>query len=57
VLGTANGSKHPTGLSKVGFEREGVLRDSVRYDHGYDDIMMMAMLEDEYQARRGHPRP
>ena len=57
MLGTANGSKHPTGLSKVGFEREGVLRDSVRYDHGYDDIMMMAMLEDEYQARRGHPRP
>ena len=33
-----------------GFVEEGRLRDSVRTDDGYDSLIVMSMLEHEYQA-------
>lgn len=37
---------------KVGFKREGVQRDALYYNHAYYDSILMAILEDEYRARR-----
>lgn len=34
-----------------GFVEEGRLRESVRVDDGYDTLVVMAMLDSEYQAR------
>jgi RimJ/RimL family protein N-acetyltransferase len=33
-----------------GFVEEGRLRDSVKTDEGYDSLILMSMLEDEYAA-------
>ena len=33
-----------------GFVEEGRLRESVRTDHGYDALVVMAMLEQEHAA-------
>ncbi|HJV97044.1 MAG TPA: GNAT family protein [Albitalea sp.] len=35
-----------------GFVEEGRLRDSVKVGDGYDSLIVMSMLEDEYRARR-----
>jgi diamine N-acetyltransferase len=35
-----------------GFIVEGTLREAVRLDEGYDSLVVMAMLEGEYAARR-----
>lgn len=35
---------------KVGFRREGVLRDAVRDGEGYADDILMAILEEEWRA-------
>lgn len=35
---------------KVGFKREGVLRDAHYYNHDYYDVVMMSILEDEYRS-------
>jgi diamine N-acetyltransferase len=37
---------------KVGFRREGVLRDGYFCDHRYHDFVMMSILEDEYRVLR-----
>ncbi len=37
---------------KAGFKKEGVLRQAWRFEHGYYDVVIMSMLEDEYRARR-----
>ncbi|WP_370541814.1 GNAT family N-acetyltransferase [Alicyclobacillus sp. SO9] len=37
---------------KVGFKREGVLRDAHYYNNTYYDTIIMSILEDEY--RSGH---
>lgn len=34
-----------------GFVEEGRLRESVLTDHGYESLIVMSMLEDEYRAR------
>lgn len=36
-----------------GFVVEGTLRDAVRGDGGWDDLVVMGMLEDEYRRRQG----
>lgn len=36
---------------RLGFQREGVMREAWRFDHGYYDIIM-AILEDDYRALR-----
>jgi RimJ/RimL family protein N-acetyltransferase len=38
--------------AKEGFVREGVLREAVRLPDGYDSLVVMSMLADEYAARR-----
>ena len=42
---------------KLGFQREGVMREAWRFDHGYYDIIIMAILEDDYRALRQQARP
>ena len=37
---------------RLGFTREGVLRGDGRGTHGYYDLVMYSMLEDEWRARR-----
>lgn len=37
---------------RLGFTREGVLRGDGRGTHGYYDLVMFSMLEDEWRARR-----
>ncbi|MEW6718044.1 MAG: GNAT family protein [Chloroflexota bacterium] len=36
---------------KAGFVREGVQRDGYYSNHGYQDFVMMSILEDEFRAR------
>jgi RimJ/RimL family protein N-acetyltransferase len=36
---------------KLGFQREGVQREALYYNHQYHDSILMSMLEDEYRAR------
>ncbi|GAB4194144.1 MAG: GNAT family protein [Roseiflexaceae bacterium] len=38
---------------KLGFKREGVLRDVILLDGVYHDAIVMSMLEDEYRALEG----
>ncbi|MCY0870611.1 MAG: GNAT family protein [Firmicutes bacterium] len=38
---------------KVGFKREGVLRDAHYYNNAYYDTIIMSILEDEYQSLHG----
>ncbi|WP_278739257.1 GNAT family N-acetyltransferase, partial [Paenibacillus macerans] len=35
---------------KIGFRREGVLRDELFMDGGFHDSILMSMLEDEFRA-------
>ena len=42
---------------KVGFVQEGVRRDALRFDGGWVDSVLMAVLEDEWRQHRGHARP
>lgn len=35
---------------KIGFHREGVLRDELFMDGGFHDLILMSMLEDEFRA-------
>jgi RimJ/RimL family protein N-acetyltransferase len=35
---------------KVGFKREGVERDGYYFNHAYQDIVRMSILEDEFRA-------
>lgn len=37
---------------KVGFQREGVLRDALYYDGQFHDAIMMSILEDEWRAQQ-----
>ncbi len=37
---------------RLGFRQEGVLRGVVRHDHGFDDWVVYAMLEDEWGRSR-----
>lgn len=37
---------------KMGFRREGVMRDGYFCNHAYHDVIMMSMLEDEYRAKQ-----
>ncbi len=34
---------------KLGFKKEGVLRDYLFYNHRYYDLILMSILEDEYR--------
>lgn len=36
---------------KMGFQREGVQRDALYYNHAYHDSIMMSILEHEYRNR------
>ncbi|WP_366347714.1 GNAT family protein [Paenibacillus amylolyticus] len=36
---------------KLGFQREGVKRDALFYNHQYHDAIQMSMLEDEFRQR------
>nr|WP_145404583.1 GNAT family protein [Paenibacillus xylanexedens] len=36
---------------KLGFQREGVKRDALYYNHEYHDAILMSMLEDEFRQR------
>ncbi|TCP58165.1 RimJ/RimL family protein N-acetyltransferase [Tumebacillus sp. BK434] len=36
---------------KVGFKREGVMRDAWYYDHKWVDVIIMSILEDEFRAK------
>ncbi|MET3207309.1 UNVERIFIED_CONTAM: RimJ/RimL family protein N-acetyltransferase [Paenibacillus sp. PvR008] len=36
---------------KIGFQREGVQRDALFYNHQYHDSILMSMLSSEYRAR------
>ncbi|PZT55259.1 GNAT family N-acetyltransferase [Paenibacillus silvae] len=36
---------------KLGFQREGVKRDVLYYNHEYHDAILMSMLEDEFRQR------
>ena len=38
---------------KVGFRKEGVLREYLYFDHKYYDLVMMSILEHEYRAKYG----
>lgn len=40
---------------KIGFRREGVLRDGYYHAHRFSDFVMLSLLEDEYRTRRGLP--
>ena len=40
---------------KVGFVREGVRRDALRFDGAWVDSVVMGMLEAEWREHRGHP--
>jgi RimJ/RimL family protein N-acetyltransferase len=42
---------------KLGFQREGVQRDALYYDHRYHDSIIMSMLEDEYRAKYKNQTP
>ncbi len=37
---------------RMGFQREGVMRDGYFCNHAYHDVIMMSILEDEYRAGR-----
>lgn len=41
---------------KVGFKREGVLRDAHYYDSAYYDTIIMSILEDDYRSLRNQTR-
>jgi RimJ/RimL family protein N-acetyltransferase len=41
---------------KVGFVREGVRRDALRFDGQWVDSILMAVLDHEWAAHRGHPK-
>jgi RimJ/RimL family protein N-acetyltransferase len=41
---------------RVGFVREGVLREHVRRDDGVYDVVVLSMLAEEWQARHGRRR-
>lgn len=36
---------------KLGFQREGVQRQALYYNHAYHDSILMSMLEEEYRAK------
>nr|WP_231558770.1 GNAT family protein [Brevibacillus thermoruber] len=36
---------------KLGFQREGVQREALYYNHQYHDSIIMSILEDEYRAK------
>lgn len=36
---------------KIGFQKEGVLRDAVYFDHQYYDLITMSILEDEFRKK------
>lgn len=36
---------------KIGFQREGVQRQALYYNHAYHDSILMSMLADEYRAK------
>lgn len=36
---------------KVGFQKEGVMRDALYYDHKWTDVFIMSMLEEEFRAK------
>jgi RimJ/RimL family protein N-acetyltransferase len=40
---------------KVGFVREGVLRDALRWDGEWHDAIVMSVLASDWSAHRGHP--
>ncbi|MFC4589552.1 GNAT family N-acetyltransferase [Sphaerisporangium corydalis] len=40
---------------KVGFVREGVLRDALRWDGAWHDAIVMSVLSPDWSAHRGHP--
>jgi RimJ/RimL family protein N-acetyltransferase len=40
---------------KVGFVREGVRRDALRFDGEWVDAIVMAVLDHEWAAHHGHP--
>ncbi len=40
---------------KVGFVREGVRRDALRFDGEWVDSVLMAVLDHEWAVHRGHP--
>ncbi|UFJ39880.1 GNAT family N-acetyltransferase [Brevibacillus humidisoli] len=42
---------------KLGFQREGVQRDALYYNHEYHDSILMSILEDEYRALHGKKTP
>lgn len=37
--------------AKLGFQREGIQRQALYYDHAYHDSILMAMLAEEYRAK------
>jgi RimJ/RimL family protein N-acetyltransferase len=41
---------------KVGFVREGVRRDALRFDGEWVDSVLMAVLDHEWREHRGHPK-
>jgi RimJ/RimL family protein N-acetyltransferase len=42
---------------KVGFVREGVRRDALRFDGQWVDSVLMSILEQEWATHRGRPAP
>jgi RimJ/RimL family protein N-acetyltransferase len=40
---------------KVGFVKEGVLRDALRWDGEWHDAVVMSVLAPDWNAHRGHP--
>ncbi len=38
-------------MKKIGFQREGVQRDALFYNHQYHDSILMSMLSSEYRVR------
>ncbi len=39
---------------RIGFRREGVLREPMRGEHGYRDVVMMSLLESEWPPLASH---
>jgi RimJ/RimL family protein N-acetyltransferase len=40
---------------KVGFVKEGVLRDALCWDGGWHDAIVMSVIAPDWEAHRGHP--
>ena len=51
---TTTFAEKPT-LTGVGFVREGVWRDALRFDGEWVDSIVMAVLDHEWATHHGHP--